>query len=546
MTDLPANSQAGGGGMAPVTAVVESPRREAEALKAAAPASVPDDQAFTGAALWTVGVLLALANFMVVLDTTITNVSVPTIAGGLAVSPSEGTWTITSYSVAEAITVPLTGWLATRFGTVRVFTTAMVLFGLFSFACGFAPSLSALVGFRVCQGLCGGPMIPLSQTLLLRVFPKHMAPQALALWSMTTVVAPIAGPLLGGAICDNIGWPWIFYINVPFSMAVAFFAYRMLKPKETPGVYAKVDAVGLGLLVLWITAMQVMLDKGKELDWFNSPQIVALLLVAVIGFAAFLIWELTVENPVVNLRVFRHRSFSTACAVMVVAFGGFFSINVLLPLWLQTNLGYNATWAGRATAFSGVLAIVFSPIVGRIVGRYDPRILITFGISWMAVMVLWRSHFTTGVAFGDLILPTLLQGAGIPFFFIPLMTLGTASLPPDEVASGAGLISFIRTTAGAFAVSLTTTAWDDAADIARVSILNQGGGFQAGIDALKAAGMSADQAVRQFEGIVQNQAVMVATDRLFLIIAIALFGAGAMAWIAPRPKPGARGPAGGH
>ena len=197
------------------------------------------------------------------LDTTITNVSVPNIAGGLAVSPSEGTWTITSYSVAEAITVPLTGWLARRFGTVTVFCSAMALFGLFSFACGFAPSLGLLVAFRVCQGLAGGPMIPLSQTLLLRVFPRRMAGQAMALWSMTTVVAPIAGPLLGGALCDNVGWPWIFYINVPFALMVAFFCWRLLKPKETAGVRAPFDAVGLGLLVVWIGENTKVMRKAR-------------------------------------------------------------------------------------------------------------------------------------------------------------------------------------------------------------------------------------------------------------------------------------------
>ena len=540
MTDLPANANSGGGGGIPAAAPVQSARTEKSQVTPAA------DIPFTGATLWLVGFLLALANFFAVLDTTITNVSVPNIAGGLAVSPSEGTWTITSYSVAEAITVPLTGWLARRFGTVTVFCTAMVLFGLFSFACGFAPSLGMLVVFRICQGLAGGPMIPLSQTLLLRVFPKHLAGQALALWSMTTVVAPIAGPLLGGALCDNVGWPWIFYINVPFAMIVAFFAWRLLKPKETPGEPAKVDVVGLGLLVIWISAMQVMLDKGKELDWFASPFIVALLLVAVIGFVAFMIWELTAENPIVSLRVFRHRSFATACTVMALSYAGFFSANVLVPLWLQTNLGYTATWAGRATAWGGVLAIFFSPIVGRIVGKVDARAMVCFGISWMACMMLWRSHFTSYVNFDHLIWPQLLQGMGIPFFFIPLMSLGTASLPPDEVANGAGMISFVRTTAGAFAVSITTTAWEDGGDTARVQILNQGGGFDGAVASLRAAGLSASQAASQFEALVQQQAVMVATDRMFLIITFILFCAAASVWIAPKPKPGAKAPAGGH
>ncbi|MDP9103398.1 MAG: DHA2 family efflux MFS transporter permease subunit [Pseudomonadota bacterium] len=513
---------------------------------AVAKAPPADDGAFTGVTLWTVGFLLATANFFAVLDTTITNVSVPNIAGGLAVSPAEGTWTITSYSVAEAITVPLTGWLAARFGTVTVFCTALVLFAVFSAACGLAPSLGFLVAGRVLQGLAGGPMIPLSQTLLLRVFPKHMAGMAIALWSMTTVVAPIAGPLLGGAICDNVGWPWIFFINLPFAIAVAFFAWQYLKPKETPGVRAKVDVVGLGLLVVWISAMQIMLDKGKELDWFQSPLIIGLLIVAVVGFIAFMIWELTEKNPIVSLRVFRHRSFATACIVMALAFGGFFSANVLVPLWLQTNLGYTATWAGRATAFGGILAVVFSPIVGRYVGKFDPRALIMFGISWMALMMVWRSTFTTGVNFDHLIWPQLLQGLGVPFFFIPLMTLGTASLPPDEIASGASMISFVRTTAGAFAVSITTTAWEDGGDKARVQILNQGGGFEGAVASLQTMGLSAAQAARQFEGLVQSQAVMVATDRLFLIIAAVLFVAGCTVWIAPKPKAGARAAPGGH
>ena len=543
MAALPPNTAAGGDGIAPAVAVIERPAAERDKLGSPPTAS---DAPFVGAALWTVGLLLALANFMTVLDTTITNVSVPNIAGGLAVSPNEGTWTITSYSVAEAITVPLTGFLARRFGTVRVFTTAMVLFGLFSFCCGFATSLSALVFFRICQGLVGGPMIPLSQTLLLRVFPRNMAGQAMALWSMTTVVAPIAGPLLGGWLCDNIGWPWIFYINVPFALVVAFFARRLLKPKETPGVAAKVDGVGLGLLVLWISAMQIMLDKGKELDWFASPLIVTLCAVAVVGFAAFMIWELTAADPIVNLRVFRHRSFATACTVLGLSYAGFFSANVLLPLWLQTNLGYTATWAGRATAFGGVLAIVFSPIVGRYVNRFDPRVLITFGISWMAAMMLWRSHFNTQVPFSVLILPTFLQGLGIPFFFIPLMTVGTGSLPPDETASGAGLLSFVRTTAGAFAVSLSTTAWDDSAVSARVTLLNQGGQFHSAIAALQRTGLSAAQAARQFEGMVQTQAVMLATDKMFFIIAFMLFGAAASIWLAPRPPKNAKAAAGAH
>ena len=244
-----------------------------------------------GAALWGAALTLCLANFMVVLDTTIANVSVPHIAGGLAVSPTQGTWVITSYSVAEAITVPLTGWLVQRFGAVRVFVTGMLGFGLFSFLCGLSPTFGALVAFRVMQGLCGGPIMPASQTLLLGIFPREKAPQALGMWAMTTVVGPIAGPLLGGAISDSIGWSWIFFINIPVALGVGFAAWTMFKNRDTATRRVPIDYVGLILLVVWVGSLQIMLDKGKELEWFASPTIIILAVTAFVGFLTFLIWS---------------------------------------------------------------------------------------------------------------------------------------------------------------------------------------------------------------------------------------------------------------
>src|ERR1700733_11652746 len=335
-----------------------------------------DFSTMSGTPLWIAGGLLALSNFVVVLDMTITNVSVPNIAGGLAVSPSQGTWVITSYAVAEAIMVPLSGWLAQRFGAVRLFVTAMLGFGICSALCGLAPSLGFLVLLRVMQGLCGGPMTPPPQTLLRRIFPPQLQSAALGLWAMTTVVAPIAGPLLGGVLVDGVGWPWIFFINVPVAIIVAVLVWRTLATRETATQRIPVDFTGLALLITWVGAMQIMLDKGKDLDWFDSPFIVTLALIAVIGFISFLIWELTEAHPVVDLRVFRHRGFAVSAVVMSIAFGSFFSTVVLLPLWLQTNLGYTATWAGRAAAFQGVLAVVMSPIVGRLSVRRDPRLLV--------------------------------------------------------------------------------------------------------------------------------------------------------------------------
>ena len=537
MTDLPPNSQAGGGGLVPAVATIESPRAERRGLAG-------EPGVLTGAALLLGGVGLAMANFMAVLDTTIANVSVPNIAGGLAVSPDEGTWVITSYGVAEAITVPLTGWLAARFGTVRVFSVAIVLFALFSALCGLAPSLGALVFFRICQGLCGGPMIPLSQTLLLRIFPKEKAGQAISLWSMTTLVAPVIGPLLGGYLCDNYGWEWVFYVNIPIAGLCFFLITRTFAGRETPLRRMPVDFVGMGLLVVWVGSLQIMLDKGKELDWFASPFIVVLLVVAIVGFAAFMIWELTAKNPAVSLKVFRHRSFATSCAIMCAAYSCFFGSSVLIPLWLQTNLGYTATDAGHVTAFNGVLAIIFSPIVGRLVGKVDPRRLVFGGLIFLACVFWWRTTFATNIDYVHLVVPQIVMGLGIPFFFIPLMTLGTASLPPDEIASGASLFSFCRTTTGAFAVSLITTAWTDTGVRDRVQLLNHMGGDDATLASLRAAGLSPAQALSQLEGIVQQQAVMLATNSIFQIMTAMLVLAACLVWIAPKPRGKLSAPAG--
>jgi MFS transporter, DHA2 family, multidrug resistance protein len=490
----------------------------------------------TGMPLLLTGLLLGLANFMVVLDITIANVAVPHIAGGLAVSPAQGTWVITSYSVAEAITVPLTGWLAQRFGAVKVFVFGLIGFGVFSVLCGLAPTFSALVFFRVMQGLCGGPIMPMSQTLLLQIFPKERAPQALGIWSMTTVVGPIAGPILGGGISDSIGWHWIFFINIPVAFGVAFMAWRALAGRDSPTRRVPVDYVGLGLLILWVGSLQIMLDKGKELDWFASTTIVGLAIVAAIGFAAFLIWELTAENPIVNLRVFRHRGFSVGVTTLSLTFGAFFASVVLLPLWLQTNMGYTATWAGYAAAFQGVLAVVMSPIVASQVARRDPRALVSFGVFWMAGVAIWRSTFTTEADFLTIAMPQLVLGFAMPFFFIPTQSIALSSVDPEETAAAAGIANFLRVVAGAFATSLMTTAWDDTAGAKRTDLVGAMNQPQAAVDRLSANGFSPDQALAQLEGLIQTQAVMLSTNQMFTVTAIVFAVAATTIWLAPRPK----------
>jgi DHA2 family multidrug resistance protein len=505
----------------------------------------PDNIELTGLPMILAVVTLAFANFMVVLDMTIANVSVPNIAGGLAVSPSEGTWVITSYAVAEAITVPLTGWLAGRFGAARVFVVCIGLFGLCSFLCGMAPSLGSLVVFRVLQGLSGGPMMPMSQTLLQRLVPPRLRAQTMGLWAVTTLIAPVLGPVLGGTISDAFGWSWVFFINVPVAVILVAVALRTLPLKESTQ-RLPVDFVGLGLLITWVGSLQIMLDKGQELDWFNSPTVVGLLIVAVVGFISFLIWELTEEHPIVDLRIFRHTGFSTACFAMTLAFAGMFSANVLVPLWLQTNQGYPASWAGYVTGFNGTLAIFTAPIVAGLVARVDPRRLVTLGILWMAGVMFWRSNFTQGLSFWQLVGPQLAQGPGMPMFFIPIMTLAMATLLPSELAGGAGLLNFVRTTAGAFATSVTTTAWANSATVARTAFVGRLNNADGVIDQMQSAGMSHGQALGSLDNLVQSQAVMVSTNHVFLAISVLMALSVVAIWFGPRPARLVRVGAGAH
>lgn len=488
-----------------------------------------------GAGLVFAAFSLALANFVVVLDITIANVSVPHISGSLGAAPSQGTWVITSYAVAEAISVPLTGWLAGRFGAVRTFLGSIIGFGFFSMMCGLSPNLEMLILFRIFQGLCGGPIMPMSQTLLLRIMPREKAAVGFALWSMTTVTAPICGPILGGVISDNLSWHWIFLINLPIVALAATLVYRNVRRHETPTKRLPIDFVGLGLLVLWIGALQIMLDKGREEDWFASPLITALGITSAVGFVAFLIWELTERHPIVDLRVLRHRGFAVATMTQSFAYAAFFAQIVLIPLWLQTSLGYTATWAGFTMAYTGVFAVLLSPVAATLARKVDPRFLISGGILWLSTMALWRSGWFAGLDYWHLVLPQLLQGAGMPFFFIATSALALGSVLPEETASAAGLINFVRTLSGAIAVSISTTLWEDGAKVERTVLVGAMNDTDMALAKLQAGGLSLDQARANVSGLVDLQAVTLATNHVFVLSAVMFVIAACIIWAAPRP-----------
>jgi DHA2 family multidrug resistance protein len=360
---------------------------------------------------------------------------------------------------------------------------------------------------------------------------------------MTTVVAPIAGPILGGTLCDTASWSWVFYINVPVAALCAFFAWRMLRSQETPTENRPIDFVGLALLIVFAGALQIMLDKGKELDWFGSPVIIGLAIVAAIGFACFLIWELTDAHPIVDLRVFRHRGFTGSVITIAITFGVFFASIVLVPLWLQTNMGYTATWAGLTTALGGVMAVVMSPLVPRLMTRFDPRALVSFGVAFLAAIALWRAHFASNATYGIIALTFLVQGVAMPFFFIPTTQISLSSVLPQETASAAGLQNFLRTLSAAFCAAIMTTMWDNASSRNHANMagsIHDPAGVQ---NTMTQAGMTSTQALAQIEGLTQNQAVMLATDQMFLIMTVAFLFAACVVWLAPKPQIFAGGPA---
>ena len=486
-------------------------------------------------------IALSLATFMNVLDSSIANVSLPAIAGDLGVSANQGTWVITSFGVANAIALPLTGWLSQRFGQVRLFVTSVLLFVLTSWLCGLAPNMPMLIVFRALQGFVAGPMIPLSQGLLLSSYPPALAGLAMALWAMTTLVAPVLGPLLGGWITDNIYWSWIFYINIPIGLLSAFMVWSIYHKRESITRKLPIDGVGLGLLVLWVGALQIMLDKGKELDWFHSSEVIGLGVVSLIGFLFFLIWELTEEHPVVDLRLFKRRNFWSGTVAISVGYGLFFGNVVLLPLWLQQFMGYPSIDAGMLLAPVGLFAIILSPLVGRNVSRVDPRFLASFAFVVFAIVLFMRSHFNTQADFGTIMTPTLVQGIAMAFFFIPLSVIVLSGISPDKIPAASGLSSFVRIVAGSFGTSISTTVWQDRAAIHHAqlaeSISSSNTVAMQTLEGLSQLGMSSEQALAQVNRLVDQQAYMLAANDVFFASALIFMALIPFVWLS-RPKLG--------
>ncbi len=405
-------------------------------------------------------VALACCGFITTLDFSIANVSIPYIAGDLAVSNNQGTWVITAYAVASAIALPITGWLSTRIGCERLMILSTLLFVLLSWACGAAPNFQMLVASRFLQGLAGGPLIPLSQTLLMLNHPPEKRNVALAIFFMVIIVGPVIGPIIGGWITQSYSWRWIFYINVPVGLVCAFIISRILRGRGSEGVKSPVDWIGILLLVGTVGPCQILLDKGEQLDWFRSPVIRLLAAISLISLVFLIIWEKTEKHPLFDLQIFKNRNFFIGILTIFFTYLALFGGIVVTPLWLQTYMDYTSLWAGMALAPLGIFAVILGIPVGKLMNKVSLKVLVVFCFACLAIFAFNLSYLATNISFAKLALYVFLFGLGMSCFLNPLMALSLAEIPREKLSMATGILQFFRTFAQGAGASFFVYLWD--------------------------------------------------------------------------------------
>lgn len=498
-------------------------------------------QPLRGGALILLTAALALATFIEVLDVTVANVAVPAISGSMGVSTGQGTWVISSYTMAAAIAVPLTGWLAGRFGEARLFLAAVLLFTLASVACALATDLRMLIACRALQGLVSGPMVPLSQTMMMQAFPPDKRALAISLWGVTVLLAPIFGPVIGGWLVDTHSWHWIFLINLPLGLAAFAVCALLLPPDRAPRSTTPVDTIGIVLLVIGVGSLQAVLDLGREYGWFDSTLIRGLAVTAILALGALLIWEAGERYPVVDLSLFRDRNYSFCLAIVAIGTMGFALVGVIFPLWLQTVMGYSAFRAGLAMAPFGVLALVAAALVGKYGEKLDPRLIASFGFLVFCGTLLWDSHFSLDISFAQVAAPGFILGIGLPCFFIPMIAVMLSRVPDAKLASANGLSNFLRTLAFAFGTAISVTFWENRGDY-HYGTLAQGvrtaaPGTQMFLDGVGRIGMPDSYGLYAAAQATQQQSLMLATNDLFFMTGMMCLALAAAVWLT-RIKPG--------
>jgi DHA2 family multidrug resistance protein len=507
---------------------------------------------------WIVATSVMFATFMEVLDTTVVNVSLPHIAGSLSATIDESTWALTSYLVANAIVLPMTGWLASRFGRKRLLMLSVVGFTASSFLCGLAPTLASLIAFRVAQGATGGALQPLSQAVLLEAFPPQDRGKAMGFWGLGIVVAPILGPVLGGWLTDAYSWRWVFYINIPVGIAsIVMTKLYIFDPPYLRTQSRRVDYWGIGMLAVGIGALQIVLDKGQQEDWFASTFITSLVVVSAVTLVALVVHELTTAEPIVDLRVFKARSYAVGVFLMTIVGFVLYGSMVLLPIMLQTLFGYPPLQAGIAMAPRGVGAFFMMPLTGLLIGRVDPRKLLSTGLVVGGGTLLWLSGLNLQAGYWDVFWPQLIQGVGMSLLFVPLTTVAMDPIPRERMGNATSLFNLMRNIGGSIGIATTGTmlARHQQALVSTLgtnvtpyspatqSMFGQlrGAFIAAGADAATAT----DRAYAALFGMVQRQAAMVSFVGLFQLLGVMFLVLLPLVLLMRRPR-GGRGAEAAH
>lgn len=482
---------------------------------------------------------LGLGSFMNILDISIANVALPTIAGDFAVSPAQGTWVITSYAVSEAIMLPLTGWLSSRLGEVRQFVIATLLFTLASVMCGLAFSFPMLLVARILQGVVGASMIPLSQALLIKCFPREKQGMALGIWAMTTIVAPVLGPIIGGWLTDNFVWRWVFYINIPFGLLCAYSVSKLMKGRDAAPVKRPVDKVGLILLSIGIGTLQILLDKGNELDWFSSGFIIVAALISFLALGSFVIWELGEEHPVVDLRLFGIRNFLIAALCLFIGSFAFYIFVVIGPLWMQTQLGYTAVTAGKVMAATGLLALFAGPTFGANLDKLGARHVATVGFCAFATACWLSATATSDAPYEYLQRMRLIMGIGIAGFFVPMTAISLSQLRPQQIAAGTGLTNFLRNMGGSIGTAVGTSIWQNDAARFHANLVDHLPSTAPSViefnDQLSQAGITGGAQLQYLDYLVNSQAYVLSTNHLLIMAGIVMLSLIPIVWFAKPP-----------
>ncbi len=500
---------------------------------------------------WLVAIAVMSSTFMEVLDTTVVNVSLPHIAGSLSATIEETTWTLTSYLVANAIILPMTGWLASAFGRKRLLLLSVVGFTVASFFCGLAPTLPFLIIFRIVQGACGGGLQPLSQAILLEAFPPEKRGQAMAFWALGIVVAPMLGPVAGGWLTDNYSWRWVFYINVPIGFVSILLTQRFVfDPSYLRQKVVKVDYWGIMLLVLGIACLQIMLDKGQEEDWFSSHFIVILAVLATAGLVGLVIRELMTDHPIIDLGVFRYKSYAVGTFLMTILGFVLYGSTVLLPLLMQVLLGYTATHAGVTNLPRGLASFLIMPFVGRLTGKMDARKMLAIGLTGGAIAMYQLSRFNLNVGFWNFWWPLILQGAALGFIFVPLTTVTNNPIPKERLGNATSLFNLMRNLGASIGIALVQT-YQFRRQQTHINILGahvNPYSAQANnmIDALRSSFVArgsdvADATRKAYDavwGIIQRQAAMLSYNDTFLLLAIMFIAMLPLLLLLRKPKTG--------